>query len=388
MEPGTALFPEMESLPAKVLVGWAHLLYGFSNVSYAILENFFFRDGVPDRPRKGLCMNFSRIAAVSLLLVASAVAAFAAGGTTIVRISDTTDSHCINVNKDAVTIYLRRFITDNHKGWFTQDKQHGVLTNTSVIGTTGGQNGPQVKFPTLSKVTVSDFGAGQISVPLEFPIVSDWVLKQDRTRYTGLNLDVTLIRLQGRNKWGAALEAAADNLSKLPIPVNPYTEATSQALKFVNAAVDKSLDGSSGDRVPDNDKYAEIALHFGSADIKDANQCGANNETTGTFALITQAGVPGNGFIADVNNLGGWCFDADKRPDFQIVVGHPDGAGKCPAKASMVPLSNNYLMFYINSEPATDVGLAALNAAKDESKKRCAFNEVKAQDCFVKPAAF
>lgn len=303
-------------------------------------------------------------------------------GARIVRIPDSLTPHCINYTKDTVSIELRRMVTDNQKGWFTKDKDHGALVKTSVTGKTGDTNGPAVSFPTLSKVTVQEYAKGQVLLPLEFPVVDRLKLTQQKDTYDGLAMDVSIIREKGKSKWGAALEAMSENMSKLPIPASPYSTAASELLKFANSAVDKSLSESNS---PDHLSFAQIRLRFGSTDPKNIQDCGSDDEQTGTIAVIEAGGTPGPGYISSLNDIdsGKACLATKAKPGFTMLVKQKDSsAGNCPTDLNQYEvLTNDYLMFLISYERLASVGIAQGTKAESDILARCKINGLNRTAC-------
>jgi hypothetical protein len=273
-------------------------------------------------------------------------------------------------------------VDDNQKGWFTQDKEHGALVKTSLTGKTGDSNGPAASFPTLSKVVVQDYAKGQVLLPLEFPVVNRLKLTQQKDTYDGMSLDVSLIREKGKTSWGAALQAMAENMGKLPIPASPYTTAASELLKFANSAIDKSLSDS---KAPDHLSFAVITLKFGSTDPQNNQQCGDNFEQTGTLAVIEAGGTPGPGYIANLNDIdsGKACLAVKARPGFAMLVKQRDSTvGNCPTDLTQYEvMTNNFLMFLLSYERPAPAGSVKGTKAESDILARCKINGLSGESC-------
>lgn len=111
-----------------------------------------------------------------------------------VRIPDSPTPRCINYNTDQVWLTLYRVVTTKKSGWLTSDNQAEIIINVQVK--TQPQSDKPLAFPLSAKANIRNYGAGQVSIPVEYTLVSGLALKQgtgDKTvSYTGFGLDTTL----------------------------------------------------------------------------------------------------------------------------------------------------------------------------------------------------
>ena len=55
-------------------------------------------------------------------------------GEVVVRIDDSSGTHCIDATTEQVTIYLRRAFTEKKKGWFTENQARRRLGPIATLG--------------------------------------------------------------------------------------------------------------------------------------------------------------------------------------------------------------------------------------------------------------
>src|SRR5713226_5023734 len=154
------------------------------------------------------------------------------GGGLPIRIPDGTTPRCINASTDRVWLTLYRVVATKSKHWLTQENDVAIVMNAQVK--TDPQAAKPISFPLMSQARIGAYPTGQISVPVEYTIVSGLNLKQGEVNYTGLGVDLSLVNLRGKNRFGVALEVLAQitGSAKLPIPSSPYTQAATYLLDF------------------------------------------------------------------------------------------------------------------------------------------------------------
>jgi len=110
------------------------------------------------------------------------------------RIQDGPVPRCINYNTDAVWLTLYRVVTTKNTGWLTSDNQAEIIINVQVK--TQPQSDKPLAFPLSTKVNIRDYGKGQVSIPVEYTLVSGLALKQGtgdkRVSYTGFGPEARL----------------------------------------------------------------------------------------------------------------------------------------------------------------------------------------------------
>src|SRR6516165_8272157 len=70
-------------------------------------------------------------------------------GEVVVRVDDTSGSHCIDADTENVTVFLRRVFTERRSGIFNKDNKAGVLVRTQLSAansdpSSSGQSAVQV----------------------------------------------------------------------------------------------------------------------------------------------------------------------------------------------------------------------------------------------------
>jgi hypothetical protein len=313
---------------------------------------------------------------IALLLLVPSGVCLAQGGT-IVRIPDGTSTRCIDPAHDKVWITLRRLITTRSSGWFTKETSVAVIIKAKV--TTQPGQGKAVEFPLMSEATFGDAPNGQVSLPIEYQVVSGLRLALPNEAYfDGVGIDLTLLNKRGKNRWGTALSTLKDVTKGLPIPATPLTQAASYLMDFANKAVDKDIADQAND---DKVKSATLALNF---DPK--ARCSGDFESTGTIAVIRAEGAAGQDRIP-VGKTNDYCWAADLTPAFLVKAAKKDPTFKC-GDAHYNPLfrqiANNYVGFFVNAVGASGTsGPKPAAVIRDEqmSVARCRANGFSRERC-------
>jgi hypothetical protein len=297
----------------------------------------------------------------------------AAGGIPVrVPNVDGLPSECIDASKDRVWFTLRRLVTTKKAGWFTKDNSVQVIINAQVRT----DPAKPLSFPLTTEAKFGDVPSGQVSVPIEYPIVGGLVLTQGEVVYTGIGVEITLLNIQGRSKLGSALQALSTitSSSKLPIPASPYLQGASYLLDFANTAVKNDIDANN-----QNDKLKSGALSF---NFDPDGQCNGDFESTGTKAIVYSVGVdPPDSSFVDINHTDDYCWSADLNPTFILKATKKDAGTSCQdARYAQryKAITNNYVGFFLNKR-STAKKLGPDSAyAKDvnESILRCQKNGI------------
>lgn len=293
-----------------------------------------------------------------------------------IRIPDSPTPRCINYNTDQVWLTLYRVVTTKKNGWFTSQNQAEIVINVQVK--TQPQSDKPLAFPLSNKVNIQNYGTGQISVPVEYTLVSGLALKAGTTAspvyYTGFGVDTTLVNLSGKHGLGTALDALDQIVGskKLPIPDNPISQAAGYLLDFANTAITNSITNQNAE-----DRYttASLALNFDpDGTCAGPSADGQGFETTGTKAILMADGVQGPGYVP-IDQTGSYCWTADTQPSFVLKATPKAGATPCSDasySSKYLPVTNNYVAYFLQKRQVSG-HLGASNAARDkqESKKLC-----------------
>ena len=309
-----------------------------------------------------------------------------AQGAAILRIQDES-SHCINPTRERVWLSLRRLITQRTRGWFSEDDSIAILVKANV--TTDPPANERISYPLMSEFTFGTYPTGQVSVPVEYFVVSGLNLLQDDYLYTGLSVELTLLNIRQRNSWGNALKALGEITDNLSIPASPAAQAGSYLLEFTNSAVDRDLEDQD-----ENDKARSAALALS---FDPTGTCGNDQnddfERTGTFAVIQSTGAAGDGLIP-IDRTDEYCWDADLRPEFILKAAPKPSGGVCDDQVDAneyIRVSNNYVAFFLNARLAD--GVRSLSSERSfaeqadaytiEAYERCrAHGIVSVEECF------
>ena len=182
-------------------------------------------------------------ASVGMIVIACAFSVLHAQqqGGIPVRIDNEPDSKCINSATDKVWLTLYRVVESKKNGFFSKENQAEIVVTVKV------QSDPQapqaLSFPLSTKVNIRPYGNGQISLPVEYTLVSGLNLQQtssgNNVNYTGFSVDTTLVNVRSKGGLGSLLmhcpvsQAAISFLSLTIRTVRPRTTCwASQAKRF------------------------------------------------------------------------------------------------------------------------------------------------------------
>jgi hypothetical protein len=295
-----------------------------------------------------------------------------------IRIPDAPTPRCINGSTDLVWLTLYRVIMTKKSGWFTSSNQAEVVVTVQVK--TRPQSTQNLSYPLSSKVNIRDYDTGQISLPVEYNLISGLALKQKDGNgrdvfYTGLGVDTTVINVKSESDLGTTLSALAQltGSKKLPIPDTPYTQAAGYLLDFANTAVTNEINKQNAD-----DKYttASLALNFDpDGTCSDPGPGGQGFETTGTKAILMAEGKPGPDYVP-IDKAGDYCWTAETTPVFVVKATRKVAGKECSDKsyaALYKPVTNNYLAYLLMKRtPSAHLGgQSQLKRDIDESKALC-----------------
>ena len=329
----------------------------------------------------------SIISGIALLLALGSSLADEGGGVPV-RIPVGIAPECINGKSDRVWITMYRSVTTKTSGFLSSDKQAEVIFNVQVKSTP--EVNPPLTFPLSTKVNIAKFSNGQVSLPVEYTLVSGLSLTdKDKNgkdvAYTGFGVDMTLVNLRSRNGLGTALQALSDvtSSSKLPIPASPYAEAAGYLLNFANTAVTKDINAKN-----DDDKLTTASLALNIDPDGTCNGPGTDGlgfERTGVKAIVMASG-PKNSNVIPIDQASTYCWGADLTPVF-VIKAAPQQAGVDCADASYAakykPIGNDYTALFLQRRPIALPGhlgpptpqllknRQAITAAKKNAKSLC-----------------
>jgi len=270
-----------------------------------------------------------------------------------IRIDNAPDSQCINSATDRVWLTLFRVVESKNNGFFSRENQAEIVITVKV------QAEPQppqaLSFPLSTKVNIRPYSSGQISLPVEYTLVSGLNLQQtssgNTVTYTGFSVDTTLINVKSKGGIGSAIDALSSitGSNKLPIPDNPYSQAANYLLGFASKAIQNDIDNKNSD---DKLSTATLSMNFsGDASCQSGGVTGEGFESTGTKAILMSTGTGDN--LIPIDQTDQYCWAADVKPSFllkaaRIVPGKD--CGDATYKALYRPVSNDYFAFFLQKQ--------------------------------------
>jgi hypothetical protein len=295
-----------------------------------------------------------------------------------VRVPNAPDAECINSSTDKVWLTLYRIVETKRSGFFTNENQAEIIVTVKV------QSDPQtaspLSFPLSVKVNTANYGkSGQVSLPIEYTLVSGLPLTQKQTdktvSYTGFSVDTTLVNLRSQNGLGSAISALSsltgDN--KLPIPSNPYSEAATFLFGFATKAIQNDITAKNA-----NDKYstASLAMNFSSDASCRGGPTAEGFERTGTKAILMEEGNRADAAYVPIDQVNDYCWTADTTPSF-VLKAAKKVAGKACGDSSYdalyAPIANDFIAYFLQKQTmSTKLGRnTALAKDKKNAKKLC-----------------
>ncbi len=332
-------------------------------------------------------MKIRALVLVTIALCSSATAFAQLGGGIPVRIPGP-NAPCINGKTDQVWLTLYRVITSKNRGFLSRESEAAIIAK--VIVNTKPQAPTAISYPLSTKVNIRAYPTGQISLPVEYALVSALPLKQTDASgkpvlYTGFSIETTLVNIKSRNGLGAALDALTEvtGSKKLPIPDSPYTQAAGYLLDFANKAVTNDIKNKNAD---DRLTTATLAFQFDPDGICPDDAPGDGFEKTGTKSIVMAAGTPGPQLIP-LGDVSSYCWAADTQPSFIIKAARKQGDKACsdPSYGALYkPITNDYIAFVLQKRHISPTLGADKAAKKDiaDARRLCALLEM--TDC---PAA-
>jgi hypothetical protein len=296
-----------------------------------------------------------------------------------VRIPNGPTPVCINASTDKVWLTLYRIVETKKKGFFTSENQAEIVTTVKV------QSDPQptqpLSFPLSVKVNTRPYSDGQVSLPVEYTLVSGLSLTQKsgtqaKVVYTGFAIDTTLVNLKSKNGLGSALSALATitGSNKVPIPSNPYSQAATYLLGFANTAIQNDIDAKNAD-----DKYTSdsLALNFSTENSCTGGPDEAGFETTGTKAILMSDGIQGDGYVP-IDQTNTYCWTAEVTPSFVLKAAKIVNGKACSDSsysALYKQVTNNFLAFFLQKQTVSAGQLGGpsprLQRDKQDAKRLC-----------------
>lgn len=313
----------------------------------------------------------------SMIVSASSVCLGQQQGAVPLRIPIGPGPRCINYNTDQVWLTLYRVVITRRSSWLRSDNQAEIITRVHVK--TDPASDKALTFPLASTVNIRDYGPGQVSIPVEYTLVNGLALVQGTRdkpiHYTGFGVETTLVRLQDLHRLGVALDVLNQVVGsqKLPIPVNPYSQAAGYLLDFADRAVRQSIDNQNAD-----DKYttASLALNFDPDGTCTASSTsGGAFETTGVKAVLMSDGDQESPGYVPIGKTNDYCWTAETQPSFVLKAVRKVGNTPCsdPSYSGrFVQVTNNFVAYFLQKHTLPGhLGPSKVEADKKESLQLC-----------------
>jgi hypothetical protein len=324
-----------------------------------------------------LCLSVFAVASIAQAQV----------GGVVLRVPDGAPSRCIDGRKDTVWLTLRRLRATKTNSWLTQGAGVDVVINATVRqARTNSALAKPLSFPLMADASFEQAPPGQVSLPVEYTIIDTLALYQqtgtpgDPVRYTGFDIDLTLLNKNKESTWGKGLQALSAFAKKFPLPTNPAIQAATYVLDIANSAIASDIKQQSPS---DALKTASLTLNFDKNGPLPNGQCHSKDfESTGTLAAVMDAGLPG--FIPTAN-VDWYCWTADLTPAFILKAGKKTSLGAdCAVAANHLPFTevpNNYVGFVLSAEATTTNLAGPPQPDVDAADARCKANGLSFRAC-------
>jgi hypothetical protein len=298
----------------------------------------------------------------------------AAQGKVVVRVDDSSGSHCIDATAERITVFVRRVFVERRNGLFTQDNKAGVLVRTKLQARTTDENhgDASVQVPSVDLVSVKDDAFGRVSLALEYAVASDFELRQGDNLTTVMDVYLDLAKARGRNGFGDVLDLAGAALQQVTLPGNLFAQIGSKFLKFANEAVDTTIKAGTTEEI------AHVSSSFKRGNEPNLDRCKAQGyERTGVIAALLSTGAAGQPLVPTTNTERDYCFRYSSDNTYELLAARRGAEGSCPAAPAFSAVMNDYVMLLLSAESSGKAGKGAppplgIEPVRSESARRCA----------------
>jgi hypothetical protein len=321
--------------------------------------------------RKGVLLMKSIFLITAMLLSSLTFGAKYDGGVAV-RVNDKAGT-CININKHKISLHLRRYLLDKDSGWFSEDKEAGLLLETAVnTEKKDGSSSDKISFPKMFKADVSEHKKGIVSLPFEQRIFHRFDLSKGDNLYPSIDLTFTVLKKKKKAKFGIALEQLDKVTKSIPGSIDPFTPAFKYFVEYSNSVVTESLDAKNN--VDDALKDGQLVFSF-----SDTDTCLADDEKTGAVAVIKNwKGKESDGVI-DISKIGEYCLKHISKPANSLHFTKKVNES-CNNATGFKELINPYSLYVLNAKPIT-ASTVARSPIENESYHRCEAYGISEEDC-------
>jgi hypothetical protein len=280
-----------------------------------------------------------------------------------IRVTDNATSHCINRSTEAVSIDLKRVITDKESGWFKEGKRVDLVADVSLTGRTNG-NTKSVALPRAYSDSLEGFPGGRFSVGDEENLVSEYPLTDGTEKLTNIHIDVSVANEIENTALTDVLLGIADSVPKLPMPAQALT-----ALDAADSITSNILSRVKQDSNSEGNFAKQAALQF---NFSENGTCsGTDDEYTGTKALLRSGDGTEDQGVVPIDKATAYCYRSVTDQVYGLTFAAKQSDGTCPANAkAYVDVGNPYILFYVNADPVsrsgrgrTPIAMVAANSA-------------------------
>lgn len=294
---------------------------------------------------------YARLMASAFLVAATlcgtlpAKAESRAEGSIIIRIDDGVGAGRCIAATDKLSVALRRLVIEKRSRWlgFIEDQELGLTFTTRLTGLAGAEN-KSASFAKVTKQSVQQFGSGAVSLAQEYALLSQFPLTTTENKYTVIDLEVGVVRTQGKSTAAKVLLGAISTTQGLALPANPFSAGFGVASTYVDGIFKPLLDSAAGEK--------EAVTHNIMMGISPSNCTGGDDERTGTKAIIDASDDYGKPGFIDTSKPDSYCFSAVLRPSFVLKFATKPSSGDCRQAINFRELQNSYMAFYVNALPA------------------------------------
>ena len=280
----------------------------------------------------------------------TAAPAWAQGGINLPIQIENSPHQCVNVNKNAVTIYITSIIVEKKGSLFSDIRAVGVQSDVTLASP-----GDSRKFPIIRRLNASGIQDGLITAGVAIPLLVNYNF-DPAGRVTTFEAPISFIRTKGDSKVARYARALLQVAQNPLIPSNPFIEGF-QMVGNLSTSFLQSATEDEEQNISTTDMQISHALSR-------TGRCGPNDLFDGVHVIIsspTSRGAPG---IIDPANSTNYCFYLDGVQSSRVVRYSPKTNNVCskslPGNSEL--LKNPQIVYSVTQ--ITPAKLAAFNAQK------------------------
>ena len=288
----------------------------------------------------------------------------------------------INPQTDSISLLLLESRVPSGNNFIAKDVEVGLLLDTQFSGSTADEKTANRQFPLMFSAPTEAMTdpAHKNSKTLAFQkiLVNYFPLADGKTKYTGVTVEVSLLRKQDKQVWTKVLDTLLNVTKDVTLP-SPLTLGMNYLNKFSTDVLHQYL--------PDPNNQKRISL--GSFSFIVSNDPSSLNRITktGLHLRVLPATNAGAGWV-DTSHTGNYCFYTKFDGDNWAVYVAPKDSSAADkdddgcSKSKYTQLMNDYVPLLIEAVPkGIDKSDKRAVEMKSAGVEQCRLYHVKDENC-------